>query len=95
MIKAKIVPYYRLVKLIFPDTPVYLVEDNVALHRKSWDIIPEEDIQGIERPPFWAPMSSDLNMIKPCWGYLKDMFVERDWFYSASAEAQDEAKRII
>ena len=57
--------------------------------------MPEDMVQGIERPPFWLPMSPDLNMIEPCWGYLKDMLVDRDWFTSASKNAQEQAKRIL
>jgi hypothetical protein len=40
-------------------------------------------------------MSPDLNMIEPYCGYLKNPFVTRDWFTSASDAAQKEAKPII
>ena len=57
--------------------------------------MPEEQIQGIERPPFWAARSPDLNMIEPCWGYLKDMLAAKDWTNSSSQEAIQKAKALI
>ena len=67
----------------------------MSLHKKAWDALDEEEQQGIEKPPYWAAKSPDLNMVEPCWGYLKDMLAPRDWFFSSSEQAQEEARKIL
>ena len=95
VLRNHLIPYYRLCKSTFPTIPIYLIEDNVSLHKKAWDALDEEEQQGIEKPPYWAAKSPDLNMVEPCWGYLKDMLAPRDWFFLSSEQAQEEARKIL
>lgn len=95
VLKPHLIPYIRRCQgyaSTLPHRPkVVLIEDNVSLHARAWQTLSPEDKEGIERCEFWPSRSPDMNMIEPCWQYLKRQLPSLELPHSSANETIEEA----
>jgi len=97
VIKPLLIPYIRRVQAFANTLPyrprVVLIKDNVSLHKRAWAMLNDIDKEGIDRCEIWPSRSPELNMIEPCWHYLKRHLPSLEIPNSAAEEVQQYAIR--